>query len=538
LAAPIAAIAAAGFVLTPANVFEQTINTYHQPSKISFLKEHSTGTVTVHDFVNGDRLLAVDGVNVAGLDFMLRTTQKLQGYIPLCLHPNPKRVVQIGFGSGETARVGMEFGVPDYTVVEICPAIFDAGKEFEAINHGSYCDPRVRRVIMDAKNFAFLSRETFDIIMNDSVYPGSSGSSALYTIDHFRNCRQRLAPGGLFSCWVPLDLRPSELSMILKSFQEVFPNTSFWVASNCVNKHGLILGSLAPLQIDFARLKTLVNRPAIKADLAAIEIHDVYDFLDCHRCNQTALRKMVASTPINSDNRPRLEFSCANRAPSDVCLRQVLAMLTSFQSPIAPALVNLTEEKVDRAELARRFEATAHVFRAQVAQLAGLPKVRRNELDLALRVNPGEAHVRSCEEELRRDIRDLRRTLADWPNNRVFLQRLAIKLYLALRYEEAESLYMQLIQTSPPPADTAFVHLAEIQFNLGKVVRAETTLRRCLVAWPDSAEAHDRLAGICFRTGRFPEADYHIEQALRLDPDNPVYQQHKTEHRARKRGGG
>jgi len=135
------------FLCTPADLFWNIINTFHAPAKLSFVREHSTGTATVHDLSNGDRLVAVDGVGVAGMNFMLRTTQKLQGYIPLCLHPNPRRVVQIGFGAGETARVGMEFGVPGYTVVEICPAVFEAAKLFSEINHGSYQDPRVRRVI-------------------------------------------------------------------------------------------------------------------------------------------------------------------------------------------------------------------------------------------------------------------------------------------------------------------------------------------------------------------------------------------------------
>lgn len=183
------------FLCTPSNLFWDAINTYHAPARLSFIREHSTGTVTVHDLPNGDRLIAVDGVDVAGLDFMLRTTQKLQGYLPLCLHPNPRRLVQIGFGSGETARVGMEFGVPEYTVVDICPAIFEAASLFSEINHGSDRDPRIHRTTMDGKNFALLSGEKFDLIMNDSIFPGSSGSSALYTYDHFLHCRQRLAKG-------------------------------------------------------------------------------------------------------------------------------------------------------------------------------------------------------------------------------------------------------------------------------------------------------------------------------------------------------
>jgi spermidine synthase len=523
---PLLALSAAAFVFTPADIFHQTINLFHNSSRIIFLKEHSTATVTVHDLPPRDRLLAVDGVDVAGLDLMLRTTQKLQGYIPLCLHPDPRHVVQIGFGSGETTRVGLELGVEDYTVVEVCPAVFDAGPCFEAVNRGSYRDPRVHKLIMDGKNFALLSGRKFDIVMNDSIFPGSCGSSALYTIDHFRQCRERLAEGGLFSCWVPLDLRPGELRMILRSFQAVFPHTSVWVASNTLNKQGLILGSLAPLQIDFLRLKARLERPAIRADLAAVAIQDVYDFLDCHMCDAAAIRRMVERDPINSDNRPRLEFSCARRIPWQLRLRQTLAMLTAYRSGITPSVVHFEDDARDRGELNRRFESRTHLFRAQVAQLAWLPQIRRQELDLALQLNPDDSQVKSCEAELEGEIQDLQQLYAQTrlPS---FAVRLADKLFLALRYEEAAPLYERRLSQRPPPIANVFAHLAEIRFHIGDAREAEHLLRQGLDYWPDSAEIHDLLGGVCWQSGRKDEARWHSAQAVRLDPGNAFFQEHQ-----------
>jgi spermidine synthase len=504
LVLPCAVLVTIAFLLTPADIFTDIINTYHSPSRLTFVREHSTGTVTVHDLPDGDRLIAVDGVDVAGLDFMLRTTQKLQGYIPLCLHPNPRRVAQIGFGSGETARVGMEFGVPEYTVVEICPAIFEAGEYFSEVNHGSYQDPRIRRIIMDGKNFALLSGEKFDVIMNDSVFPGSSGSSALYTLDHFVHCRERLAPGGLFSCWVPLDLRPSELRMILKSFQQVFPHTSFWVASNCLNKHGLILGSVEPLEIDFTRLEKVLSRPDVKRDLAAISILDVYDFLDCFICDENSIRQLVADAPINSDDHP--------------------------------FVTHLPEPATNQAQMRLRFDATTHILSALVAQLADLPKERRRQLDLALQIIPGHPHVQSCEAELEREIHDLRQVLQTYPASIALSRRLADKLYIGLRYEEAAGLYDRLLRIDPEATD--FVHLAHIQFSPAAPARAEGTLLKCLERWPDTPEALVMLADICFGTGRTAEAGKHLEHALRLEPGNLRLQQFYREVTSQLRGSG
>ena len=147
----------------PRDVFLKTMNTYHYPSEVIYIKDDATGTVTVHDLPDGDRLIAVDGVDVAGMDLMLRTTQKLQGYVPLLMHKDPQKVLQIGFGSGETSGVGLAFGVEDYRIVDICPGVFEAGKFFEEINRGSYKDPRLRKIIMDGKNFVKLTDEKFNV---------------------------------------------------------------------------------------------------------------------------------------------------------------------------------------------------------------------------------------------------------------------------------------------------------------------------------------------------------------------------------------
>lgn len=514
--------------ILPPDLFHQVINAQRQPSELTFVEESTAGTVTVHDLPNGERLIAVNGVDVAGRDFMLRTTQKLQGYLPLLLHPNPRKVAQIGFGSGETTRVGLDFGVEDYTVVEICPAVFRAGKMFEDLNHGSYRDPRVRKIIMDGKNFALLSNEHFDVLMNDSIFPGSSGSSALYGLEHFRNCRNRLAEGGLFSCWVPLDLRPSEMRMILRSFVEVFPHASFWVASNCLNKHGVIVGTTSPLRIDFQRVRALMEHPAIRQDLEPIALDSVYDLLDCHLLDAQAIQELVREDPVTSDDRPRLEFSCARPATWQSRLLGDLAMLAARPSPVLPYVENLAQPDEDQQQLAQRLEATTHIFRGQVAQLAFRPLLRSQEFRSALAAHPEEIHVRTCQEELDREIRDLEDMVRRYPTTASYRDRLAGKYYLALRFAEAREVYESLLRTLPRPEPVVFIHLAEIAFQAGRKDQAEDLLLDGLKSWPGSAEAHDRLAGIYLDKGDLPAALRHVRLALELSPLHPEYLAHHS----------
>jgi len=79
----------------------------------------------------------------------------------------------------------------------------------------------------------------------------------------------------------------------------------------------------------------------------------------------------------------------------------------------------------------------------------------------------------------------------------------------------------------PPLPPAVFVRLGEIRFRLGQIPAAESILRECLKFWPESAEAHDRLAGVYLRTRRLDLAERHNAEAIRLAPGNPRYLEHR-----------
>ncbi|MFC1636806.1 fused MFS/spermidine synthase [Planctomycetota bacterium] len=447
------AVLLASVLFIPRDVFLRTINTYHYPSKIVYMKDDATGTVTVHDLPDGDRLIAVDGVNVAGMDLMLRTTQKLQAYAPLLVHGKPTKVLQIGFGSGETSGIGLAFGVDQYSIAEICPGVFEAGKFFEEINRGAYKDPRLRKIIMDGKNFVKLTDEKFDIIMNDSTYPGTTGSSALYTYDHFKQCREHLKEGGVLSCWVPLDLRTEDFAIIVRSFQAAMPYSSLWMVNNCLNKHAVLMGTLLPTQIDFQRTKELIERPDIAADLKEINIHSVYDFLDCFMVYQEGLRKIGGDGPLNTDDRPFLEFGAAIKRDTDTCWMDVFSRISQNHYPFHQSVVNMgrTEQEIQqvRGTLEQYFRGTHHALRGLLAILQGDPEVMNREFEMALKANPLDRDVQSCLDELNRETMALKEAVEKKPDEAPLRSRLA-KRYLLLRdYDRAAEQYGIFLELEP-----------------------------------------------------------------------------------------
>jgi spermidine synthase len=569
----------AHIVWLPQDVFLRTINTYHYPSKIVYIEDDATGTVTVHDLPDGDRLIAVDGVDVAGKDLMLRTTQMLQGYIPLLIHPNPQKVVQIGFGSGETSRVCLAFGIEDFRIVEVCPGVFKAGSFFEDINKGSYKDPRLKKIIMDGKNFIKLTDEKFDVIMNDATYPGTTGSSALYTYDHFKQCRDRLKPNGVLSCWLPLDLRPEDLQLIIRSFRQAMPHCSLWMAANCLNKHSVLVGTLSPTRIDFTRIKTILDRPHVRSDMTTMNPPgpgSPYDLLDCFVLDERALSKIAGPGPLNTDDKPSLEFTSAIKRDEDGCLLVALSWISAEHSSILPYLTpgrdglrhNLGQtqgESEETATLNQYYSATKHTLRGLLGILHGDPQIMNIEFALAQKANPLDRDVNSCLAELHQEINALLPAVDRTPNDASLRARLAKRYFLLEDYKRARQEYESYLTLDshnaaawnnlgicynrmnlPEKAVHAFemaaqhdsqaggiaasalLNLGQLHAKLNEFAAAAQSFEKALTLsyGPQKAAIYDRLAGAYTMQGQYDRAMTAIDQALEIAPEDPAFRDH------------
>lgn len=558
------ALIAVSMLAIPHDVFLQTMNTYHHPSKIVFIHDDATGTVTVHDLPDGDRLIAVDGVDVAGMDLMLRTTQKLQAYAPLFVHEDPQDVVQIGYGSGETCGIGLDFGIARYTIVDVCPGVFEAGAFFEEINRRSYANPNLRKIIMDGKNFIKMTEEKFDVIMNDSTYPGTTGSSALYSYEHFKACRERLKPNGVVSCWLPLDLRPEDFRLILRSFQAAMPHSSLWFVNNCVNKHAVLLATLEPMKLDFGRIKAVAERPDIAKDLEEINVYSVYDFLDCLIVGEEDLKKLAGQGPLHTDDKPYLEFGAAIKRDVEGSWLEIMRAISEHCTPLLTHVTNvgpLPGEREDpRVVLQQYSQATTHVLQGVVGALLGDPDIMNEQFAAAKRVNPHDRDVDSILEELRMEIQALEEAVERTPGVAELRGRLAKRYMLSQDYPRAVEQYEYFVRLAPRDvagwnnlgicyrrvhsfdrAVAAFEHalqrdpgllgtytnLAETREAQGDLPGAMATLERMLPLLPRDGQArtHDMLAQLSFRRQDYALAVRHLDHAVELAAGNRAMQQ-------------
>lgn len=151
--------------------------------------------------------------------------EEFQTHIPLCLHPAPRRVLYLGMGTGITAGAALAHPVEQVVVAELIPEVVEAAREhFAPWVRGLFESARVQVLSEDARTVLAAGSQRYDAVIGDLFLPWQRGTALLFTEDHFRSVRLRLAPGGLFAQWLPLyQLGREEFFSIVRSFLAAFP---------------------------------------------------------------------------------------------------------------------------------------------------------------------------------------------------------------------------------------------------------------------------------------------------------------------------
>jgi spermidine synthase len=282
-----------------------------QAERLLFYREGVSSVVSVYEdrFNRRQRSMLVDGVTIGTSYRGVDEKQQVLAHFPFLLLPAtpPRRLLSIGLGTGilagEVARHG---SVESMDCVEIEPAVIEGAHLFESFNGRVLDDPKVRVVADDGVNFLRRSRDRYDaVIADEKSRTGHAGNGVFFTTDYYGLCRDHLAPGGLMIQWVPLDIPPAELAVILRSFVQVFPHAYLWVVPPL---SGFLVGSHEPLVLDAGHLERALAEPAF-AHLRRYGWRDASGFVGLLTADRPALTRWLPSDgPVNTLERPLLEF--------------------------------------------------------------------------------------------------------------------------------------------------------------------------------------------------------------------------------------
>lgn len=290
-------------------------------------RESSLQPVLVAENAQGDRVLLGGPFQSGETVPARRQTQKLQAHLPMLVHPNPQRVLEIGYGVGELARTLLLYQPERLQLVELDEHMIPMAEEyFGALNEHASRKPNVRVDVMDGRHFLKMSQEQFDVIMSDSMILASEGSLRLYTEEHFREARKHLRPGGVALAWLPLNAGTSKAMVILKTFQEVFPQSLLWLPLGLNTQEAFLIGFRDEARIDWAAWREKYERVA-RADLSIFGWDSPGLFFASFRAGPEQLSQIAARVPlVNRDMNPVLDF-LPQETPTeiDAAVRQLIA---------------------------------------------------------------------------------------------------------------------------------------------------------------------------------------------------------------------
>ena len=291
-----------------------------KPVKTLQTWEGSDCTVTAIKTNSGHIAIKINGAYSLGSTLAF-AEQANQSRIPLMIHPQVKSICNIGFGTGMSAGASLSPEFPNVNRVvscELTPAVVEAAKSYipPEMTGGIFTDPRSTILIEDGRHYLMASNQTFDMINADLFLPYRRGAGSLYSLDHYQAAAERLNTDGIFVQWLPLyQITETEFGVIVRTMLEAFEQVTLWRNNFTPGKEKVAL-------IGQRNKKPLPIPPPVERDVMLEKVEDMSWYQASGRMmtpspstilfyyagNLTAARRLFDSYPINTDDKPVIEY--------------------------------------------------------------------------------------------------------------------------------------------------------------------------------------------------------------------------------------
>lgn len=261
-----------------------------------------------------------DGVDTLEIDRMWQGQnqkghQIMAAHIPMILHQDPKKVLVVGMGTGQTASRFLMYDIDRLDCVDIektLPGILK--RHFDA---AWLSDPRTHVVTDDGRNYTANTSSMYDIVSIEVGQSFRPQIASFYTVEFYRDVKKRLTKNGLACQFVPVGFfTEDEFRSVLHSFLEVFPQSTLWF-----NKYAecILIGSTKEQpRLSAKRLELLKNNKKVRSDLNYsfndrpwLLMNKKEVFAANYLMGPQTLSKLSADASMYSDDRPILEYQTA-----------------------------------------------------------------------------------------------------------------------------------------------------------------------------------------------------------------------------------
>jgi spermidine synthase len=284
---------------------------------------------------------------------------RLMAYYPLLVHPRPRSVCVICFGTGITAGTACQFpSVERVDCVEINPAVIEVAGLFAAHNHDVLSRGAARIIVEDGRNHLLGTDRLYDVITEEPMHPALAGVVSLYSREYYQIARDRLSPGGIMSQWLPLyAMSDRDCRMVVRTFLDVFPNSTLWL----LGRDAMIVGS-RDSPVDPMNVVAHLAEPGVSMDLAPFGLDMPWVFLSTYVMGPAELEAYAADARAVTDDMPLLEYSAPSAVYGSSTVSGNIERIMSFRTPPEDASSRFGED------FARAWEAVDLLQRAECAR--------------------------------------------------------------------------------------------------------------------------------------------------------------------------
>ncbi len=334
----------------------------HRLGRIVYQKDSLTGRIVIRAISPMRMAFVVNGKPDGSTSLVDMYTQIMMAHLPAMMHPDPKRVLVIGLGTGTTTGcLTLHKGIREIHVAEIEPAQIDVARFFQQHNYGAVDNSRVRVHLDDARHYLMTDTSRYDIIVSEPSNLYVSGMVNLFTKEFYETVREHLSPGGAFFQWIHYyRVRPEDVRGMLKTFTEVFPQTTFWI-----HEFGdaFMMASDRDFRIDLADWEKRLAEPVLAKDLERIKIAPPLRVMQFFLWGPDDIRRYAEGGRICTDDDPYLEFTTPRQIYAPEIVATMRLKMQSF-SPIDPVPL-IGETAAQRIFLGDIFYSSGNVNRAR-----------------------------------------------------------------------------------------------------------------------------------------------------------------------------
>ena len=433
----------------------------------------------------------------------LKNQQVVGAHIPMLLHPNPKNVLVVGAGTGQTPSRFLMYDINHLDCVDIEPTLFEFIRDH--FDSKWMTDERVKLIREDGLNYLNHSDVMYDVIAIEVGQIFRPGIAFFYTTDFYHRSRQRLRPGGLLTQLVSIpSLTIDQFQGAIKTFLDAFPQSFLWYNSSDL----LLIGvNDADFKLSRTALERLSSNEAVHQDLRYTFwggpqhwLNRLPVFLGGYLAGSRELVELSSGAHLYRDNLPVLDYATSldyigdtNEIPivKDHLLKYIGSLDEVIDFVLSPKDIAVIEE----------------VRKKNLGTIIAEALIRRVEL-LAL-----------SREDVADEVIILLSEAVDWnPDHFDANRMLADALIGQGRNKAAGRHYVEANRIRPE--DPHVLHgIAHTLYRLNRIEAAIPYYRASLRLRPNHAETYNHIGLALAKRGNFVEARQHFKTAVRLDPD-------------------